>query len=77
MTLLYKNSSNWRTQEDAIASDLVNNLKGSGTYTFFTVFSHKKSKKWVKKTGNDDQNVKNKLYGECNTKFDFIIRFVH
>ena len=59
---LYKNSSNWRTQEDAIASDLLNNLKGSGIiYLFNCLFTYKISRS--KKLGHDDQNVKNRLDG--------------
>ena len=72
VTLLYKNSSNWRTQEDAIASDVVNNLKGSGMiYIFLLSFHIKGRKSGSKKPGHDDQ----KLYCECNTKFDYVLRF--
>ena len=61
MTLLYKNSSySGRTQEDAIASDLVT-LTGDHIRLLLSIHI-KNRKSGSKKPGHDDQNVKNKLY---------------
>ena len=52
MTLLYKDRYNWRAQEDAIASDLVNDLKGSGiVYFFYCIFTLKIEKLGQKSRG--------------------------
>ena len=67
MTLLY-----WCTQEDALASDLDNNLKDHNT--FFTLYSHKK--KLGQKLGHNDKIFENRLYGECNAIVYNIIQFV-
>ena len=51
------------TKGKAVASDLVNNLKGSGMIYVFSHFFHNKNRKTSsKKPWHNDQISKNKLY---------------